>query len=90
MSGERGMFAQATDLITHCTSEFAAYDLEERRDQAREIMDRLSISHSREDMQLMVAAWTKLLLAMSFASKFDQRLAGTGYTPLRTNPYDLV
>lgn len=72
---ERGMFKDATDLITHSTSEFAAYDLEERRDQAREASEKFELTHTAEDFKLLVAAWTKMVIAMSLAQKFDQRRA---------------
>lgn len=72
---ERGMFRDATDLIKHCNSEFAAYDLEERRDQAREASEKFALTHEHVDFTFLVGAWTKLVLAMAYAQKFDQRRA---------------
>src|SRR5882762_8133331 len=66
-------FKEATDIIRHCTSELAAYDLEECRDKAREAFDIFSVSRSREDGTNFIGHWTRLVRAMAKAQKFDQR-----------------
>lgn len=41
--------------------------LKDRTDECKEIFDRFNISASREDMQQLVATWSRMLLAMDAA-----------------------
>lgn len=52
-------------LAMRCVLPSVRDRLRERVDEAREHYDRFCISASREDMELLVGAWTRMLLAMA-------------------------
>lgn len=51
----------------YCVNTPVKERLRARVDECKEVFDRFNISASRDDMQALVAAWTRMLIAMDAA-----------------------
>lgn len=58
------IFKDARLIARHCLDKTKRERLVERCDEAKEVFDRFAISASSDDMEHLVAAWTRLLVAM--------------------------
>lgn len=58
------LFKEARSIAQHCILPASRDLLRQRTDECEEIFDRFNISASRRDMEALVAAWTRLLIAM--------------------------
>lgn len=59
----------------YCVNPLHRDILRQRTDECKEVFDRYNLSASREDFELLVGRWTRLLLAIKAASPW------TGGTP---------
>lgn len=57
-------FKFARDVARRCTDREKREQLVERCDEAKEAFDRFAISAAVPDMEILVARWTRLLLAI--------------------------
>jgi hypothetical protein len=57
-------FKHAREAMRFCTDKVKREQLRERTDEAQEAFDRFTVSASRDDMQILVACWTRMLIAL--------------------------
>lgn len=59
------IFLEARTAARHCNDTAKKTRLVERTDICKETFDRFAISASRRDMELLVADWTRMLIALA-------------------------
>lgn len=59
------IFLDARTAARHCNDTAKKTRLVERTDKCKETFDRFAISASRSDMELLVADWTRMLIALA-------------------------
>jgi hypothetical protein len=61
------IFREARTIAQHCINPCIRDALRARTDECQELFDRFSITACREDFAQLVAAWTRMLIAMDRA-----------------------
>jgi hypothetical protein len=77
-------FKHAREVARHCTDREKRLMLVERCDEAKEAFDRFAITAARADMEVLVARWTRLLLALDLVGALpdgDPTSAGRLHLP---------
>ena len=72
------VFREARTMAMHCVYPAQGAILRERADECKEVFDRFNISATREDMELLVARWTRLLIAIKATAPFVSPPPATG------------
>jgi hypothetical protein len=70
VAGDVNVFREAREIVRCCTMPSYRDILRDRVDEAKAIFDRFTISASKTDFEQLLAAWTRMLLAIDAAAPF--------------------
>ncbi len=78
------LIKEAREIARHCPKLESAKILRDDTDELADILRQFAISTSREDMQALVAAWTRVLLDITAINKLgdDPTPAGRLHAPI--------
>lgn len=79
------MFKYAREIAYHCTDRDKRMQLRARTNEAQEAFDKFTISADRADMEVLVARWSRMLLAIDLVGPMpDDDPSGAGRLRLPT------